>query len=219
LSVAFFDLDRTVLCANSGSLWVRRELALGHISRWQALQASAWLARYHLGLAAMEDAVTRAITHLKGLPEAALRLRSETFYETEVRLLVRPGAREAIAAHRAKGHRLALLTSSMSYLAERVQQELAFDASLSNRFEVDAAGLYTGRTVGAVCFGAGKLSHAQAYARAQGVELSACTFYTDSYSDLPVLTAVGTPVAVNPDRRLAREARRRGWPILDWGVP
>jgi phosphoserine phosphatase len=84
---------------------------------------------------------------------------------------------------------------------------------------VDARGLHTGRSLGEVCFGAGKLRLARAFAEGRGVSLADCTFYTDSYSDLPMLEAVGRPVAVNPDRRLLRRAERAGWPVLDWGRP
>ena len=62
-----------------------------------------------------------------------------------------------------------------------------------------------------------KLGYAEAYARARGVSLADCWFYTDSYSDLPVLERIGHPVVVNPDPRLRREAERRGWPVEFWG--
>jgi phosphoserine phosphatase len=67
-----------------------------------------------------------------------------------------------------------------------------------------------------LCFGAGKVVAAEAWAARHGVDLADTTFYTDSYTDLPMLERVGRPVAVNPDPRLARTARRRGWPILRW---
>jgi phosphoserine phosphatase len=88
-----------------------------------------------------------------------------------------------------------------------------------NRFEVDASGLYTGNSVGPLCFGHGKLDAATAFCRDARVALSECAFYTDSFTDLPVLLAVREPIAVNPDRRLKRAAQRRGWSIVDWGTP
>ena len=133
--------------------------------------------------------------------------------------LYRPGALRAVEEHRGTGDRLVLLTSSSGYLSELVSRDLRLDAILCNRFEVDAQGLHTGRPLGDVCFGLGKLTHAERYAREAGVALSQCAFYTDSYSDLPVLEVVGRPVAVHPDHRLRREAVRRGWPVVDWGVP
>lgn len=219
MSVAFFDLDKTLLAVNSGTLWIRRELALGHLTRMQALRASLWIARYHLGFVSMQDAVRAAIAQLAGTPVQPLLERTTVFYEEQVRSLYRPGALRALEEHRGAGDRLVLLTSSSGYLSELVARDLRLDAILCNRFEVDAQGRHTGRPAGEVCFGPGKRIHAEGYAREVGVPLSACAFYTDSYSDLPVLEVVGRPVAVHPDHRLRREAVRRGWPVVDWGVP
>jgi HAD superfamily hydrolase (TIGR01490 family) len=219
VAVAFFDLDRTLLAVNSGVLWVRQELARGYITRWQALRAGVWLGRYQLGLVSMNDALLKAIALLAGTGEAPVRARTAAFYAEHLRMLYRPGAVRALAAHRSAGDRLVLLTCSSGYMSELVAVDLKLDAVLCNRFEVDAAGLHTGRPLGEVCFGVGKRQYAQAYAREAGVTLAECTFYTDSYSDLPVLEAVGRPVAVNPDLRLRREALRRGWPVVDWGLP
>ncbi len=217
--IAFFDLDRTLIAQNSGRLWVLRELRLGHIKPWQALQAATWLARYQLGFAAIEVALQRAIASLAGSPERELRERTASFYERCVRALYRPGARKAIEEHRRAGDSLVLLTSSSLYLSEHVARDLKLDAVICNRFEVDENGLHTGRTVGALCFGAGKLQHANEFTRERGARLEDSAFYTDSYADLPVLEAVGRPVAVNPDRRLRRVAARRRWELVDWGRP
>jgi HAD superfamily hydrolase (TIGR01490 family) len=219
MSVAFFDLDKTLLAVNSAALWIRREQALGHISRWQALGASVWMARYHLGFVSMQDALLAAIGHLAGTAVAPILERTTAFYEEQLRVLYRPGALRVLEEHRQAGDRLVLLTSSTGYLSELVARDLRLDAILCNRFEVDAEGLHTGKPLGVVCFGEGKRTCAEGYAREVGASLAACAFYTDSYSDLPVMEVVGRPVAVHPDQRLRREALRRGWPVVDWGVP
>lgn len=219
VGIAFFDLDKTLFAANSGSLWVKRELELGHISRWQAFLATGWILKYHLGFAQMETALERAVKMLAGIPEAAIRDRTRHFYETVCRSLYRPGALAALKEHREKGDRCVLLTSSSSYMAEHVAHDLKLDHILCNRFEIDDAGLHTGKPLGSICFGAGKLTHATQYAESVQIPLEKATFYTDSYSDLSVMLAVGTPVAVNPDHRLRREAGRRGWRVVDWGTP
>lgn len=217
MRIAFFDLDKTILAVNSGSLWVRREVALGYLSKRDAFRAMTWLARYHLGFASAEAMVADAVAHLSGTSAAALKERTERFFREEVRTTYRPGALEAIKQHRAAGEKLVMLTSSSNYLSELVAAELGFDGVLCNRLEVDAAGTHTGRVVGGVCFGPGKLPHAQREAERLGLSLRQATFYTDSYSDLSVLEAVVDPVAVNPDPRLSRHARKRGWRIVDWG--
>lgn len=215
--IAFFDLDKTILSVNSGVLWVRREVALGHLGKRKAFRALAWLARYHLGFASAEAMVEEAVSHVVGTSSSALKDRTERFFHEEVRHTYRPGAREAIEQHRRERRRLVMLTSSSHYLAELVALDLGFDGVLCNRLEVDALGAHTGKVVGGVCFGPGKLPHAQAEAARLGVPLRDSTFYTDSYSDLPVLEAVAEPVAVNPDPRLRRHANKRGWLVVDWG--
>lgn len=219
MAIAFFDLDKTLLAVNSGTLWVRRELALGYVSKRQAIRAGLWLARYRLGFARAESVVEEAAAEMKGTSAAELRERTARFYEQEVQKTFRPGGLQALAEHRAAGDRCVLLTSSSNYMSELAQHELKLDAILCNTMEVDAAGLHTGKIAGRVCFSAGKLVHASAEAAAHGVELKDCAFYTDSYSDLPVLEVVGRPVAVNPDLRLRRHAIRAGWRITDWGLP
>lgn len=218
MAIAFFDLDLTLLAANSGKLWVRRELALGQLSKRTALQAAIWLAQYQLGLGGL-PLVSKAISTARGMIEAELVARTDSFYENQVRGLFRPGGRKALAAHRAAGDKVVLLTASSHFIAEKVSAELKFDAILCNRMEVDSAGMLTGRTVGPICYGEGKLVHARAEASKHQTTLADCAFYTDSFSDVPVLEAVGRPVVVNPDPRLRRRANKRGWTIVDWGTP
>lgn len=219
MAIAFFDLDRTLISANSGVLWLRSELRQGQISPLKAMIAALWVTRYHLGFAGKGEAVRRAIGSLAGSHEASLRERTLAFYDTYVRALYRPGARHVIGEHRARGDRVVLLSSTSGYLADAVGRDLQLDDVLCNRFEVDEQGFYTGRCVGELCYGVGKLRHAESYAERHGFELAACAFYTDSFADLPVMEAVGRPVAVNPDQRLRRVAVARGWQIVDWGTP
>jgi HAD superfamily hydrolase (TIGR01490 family) len=219
VGIAFFDLDKTVLAVNSGRLWVQRESRLGNLGKRQVAQAAYWLLRYELGFASAEDMVAAAVAQTRGTGDEDLRARTAEFYHQEVRTTFRPGALLALEEHRRAGDTLALLTSSTGYLSELVAAELGFPLVCCNRLQVDARGLCTGRVEGRICFGAGKLEHATREAAGLGVPLAECTFYTDSYSDLPVLAAVGRPVAVNPDPRLRREARRRRWPLVDWGRP
>jgi HAD superfamily hydrolase (TIGR01490 family) len=216
VALAFFDLDRTLLSENSGSLWVRRELRLGHLTRWQAALASGALLRYHLGATSIESVLLAALEGLAGTSARELRKRTETFYAQEIRHLVRPGARIALEAHRSEGDTLVLLTTSSGDLADLISEELRLDEVLCNRLEAEGD-RHTGRPQGELCYGPGKVRYAEALAEQLGGSLHTATFYSDSYSDLPMLEAVGRPVAVHPDPRLRREALRRGWPIESWG--
>lgn len=218
LACAFFDLDRTLLDVNSGRLWVKSELALGYLSRWQAARAGLHLARYHLGFGRMEAILRDAVATLAGTAEQDLSARTTAFYVEAVAHRLRPGAAAVVARHRAAGDRCVLLTTSSNYLARLVAADLGLDDILCSRFEVDAAGCFTGRPLEPLCFGAGKVTMATAWANEAGIALADCAFYSDSYSDHPMLAAVGRPVAVNPDPRLLRHARAQGWPVEDWGA-
>ena len=215
--VAFFDLDKTLISRNSATLWIRFELAAGRVTRWQALHALTYVVRYSLGSVDMEDAIRRSVASIAGQPEAELRERALRFYDALVRPLYRPGAAAAIAAHRAAGDHLVLLTSSSNYVSELVCRDLGLDDYLCNRFEVDANGCYTGRPIEPLCFGSGKVELAARHAERSQLSLADAVFYTDSISDLPMLEAVGRPVAVHPDPRLRRAAKQRGWEIVEWG--
>ena len=215
-AIAFFDLDRTVISVNSLTGWMRREVQLGHLSRRRAAQGVVWVGAYRLGFSRMERLIRSAVSDLAGVEEAELARRSAEYFEAELRSRVRPGVAAALQRHRSRADRLYLLTASSNYLADVVVDQLGLDGALSNRLEV-ADGRFTGRAVEPLCFGAGKAQLAAALAQSFGVDLSDCAFYTDSYSDLPAMEAMGEPVAVNPDPRLARAARKRGWRIEDWG--
>lgn len=217
MSVAFFDFDKTLLRKNSGSMWLRHELRQGRVSPWTAVRAGWWLLRYSMGSTDLEHGVREAIRAIAGQREDEMRTRVHAWYHEEVKGLYRPGGQAALSHHRAQGHRVVLLTSASNYLSEVVQQELRLDHILCNRFEVDETGHYTGEPLGHVCYGQGKLQHAREYLEGVGADLEECWFYTDSMADLSVMEVVGHPVAVNPDPRLLRVAKAKGWPVEDWG--
>jgi HAD superfamily hydrolase (TIGR01490 family) len=214
--LAFFDLDRTLIRRNSATLWLQFERAEGRITRFQTLQALSWVLRYSLGSVDMAEPIRRSVAALAGQREVDMRERVRRFYEELVRPLYRPGARATVSRHREAGDRLVLLTSSSNYVSELVCRDLGLDDYLCNRFEVDHAGYYTGRAFEPLCFGPGKVLLAQDYANTRGFSLADAAFYTDSHSDLPMLEAVGHPVAVHPDPRLRRLARQRRWRTVEW---
>lgn len=215
MSIAFFDLDRTILSVNSGTGWVIREWKTGRLGYRKLFRALSWLGQYRLGLADLGDSIRLAVSDLEGALEQDIRSRSEAYWDEVVVGHIRDQAKMAIEQHRQNDDVLVLLSGTSLYLAERAQRELGLDAILCNRFEVQD-GCFTGRCVEPISYGEGKTILAKQYADAKGVSLSDCYFYTDSYSDLDTLKHVGHPVVVCPDQRLRREASRQGWPILDW---
>lgn len=214
--IAFFDVDKTILAVNSARLWVRREFQTGRLSLKDAARAAWWTGLYELGFARIETVIEDAVRTLKGQKESDLVERVEIFYDEEVHRTIRNGARDAVHRHRQAGDHIALLTSSSLYLAKKIGTAIEADYNLANEFEVDNQGVFTGTPVLPLCYGPGKLIHARRLAEKLTIPLQDCHFYTDSFSDLPVMEHVGFPVAVHPDPRLKRVALRRGWPIEKW---
>lgn len=219
MSIAFFDLDKTLLAVNSATLWVRYALRHGLLRRRDALQAMGWLLRYRMGAADFDAPLRRSIKTLAGTSEAAMQAQCARFFQTEIQNIYRPGGLAALSMHKRAGDTVVLLTSSTNYIADAVSQELELAEPLCTRLEIGADGNFTGLPIEPLSYGLGKLQLAEHLAARLNTPLHACTFYSDSAADLPVFLAIGRPVVINPDPRLKRYARRAGWPIEDWGRP
>lgn len=219
MGIAFFDIDKTLIKINSAKLWVRYELERGTLSRRDAARGMMWMGLYGLGATRIERAIKTVVADLKGRHEAPLIQDVAAFYDAHVRDTVRPGALPVLAHHRDVGDPIILITSSSNYIAELVCEQLGCDGYASNSFPTDAQGVFTGEVNEPLCFGAGKVWHAREWANKLGTTMHGSTFYTDSYSDLPLLKMVRHPRIVHPDPRLMREARRQHWDVLDWDKP
>ena len=215
-SAAFFDMDRTLLDMNSSTLWAMHELRRRRISAKQFGRVMVWNALYHLSLIDIETAYTEALAHYQGRLYDELQDETRRWFHEDVAHHLRPGAERALRDHRAQGHPLVLLTSASSFAARAARDVWGMDDFLSNEFPTDETGRLDGTFITPLCYGRGKVERAASWAAEHDVDLSTSYFYSDSYSDAPMLRAVGYPRVISPDPRLSREARQRGWPVLQW---
>lgn len=218
MSIAFFDLDKTLIAENSAKLWLKSLWNNRDINALHMIHASYWLLKYHLGFTKMDEVIEKGLALIAGEDANEVLHKTREFFTDTVQGLYRPGALQAIKVHRDLGHKISLLTSSFDGLSLLVQKDLSLDFCLCTRLEI-AHGLYTGRTIGPPCFGKNKVTFALQLCDELKVPIQQCTFYTDSASDLPLLTVVGRAVAVNPDPHLRARAQLKGWEIVDWGRP
>ncbi len=212
---AFFDVDHTLLDVNSGSKWLRHAWLTGKVRPLRAVQALVWLVRYRLALLDLEAVTAPAAEDYRGSSAAALDAEVRSWFRRDIEAHVTAEGRERVAWHRAQGHVVALLTSGTRFSATPLAELLDAPYLLCTELEVEA-GKLTGRHIAPACAGPGKVVHAERFAAAHGVDLARSYFYTDSFSDLPMLERVGRPVVVNPDPRLRRHARVRGWEVERW---
>ncbi|MDB4968691.1 MAG: HAD-superfamily subfamily hydrolase [Myxococcales bacterium] len=208
-------MDRTLLRCNSGSLWIRWLRARGEISLYEMARAMAWMAQYKMSVLDMEAVVTKVIASMRGQSESELADKARLFFDGLVPSQLAPKGLEALAKHKEEGHVLAILSSSTPYVVEPLARHLGVEHAICTRMNI-SDGKFDGTHQRPTCYGAGKVHWAEAFAKEHEVDLQRSFFYTDSYSDLPMLERVGTARVVNPDTRLRRHARRVGWHVDEW---
>ena len=157
----------------------------------------------------------RVVQTYKGTSEAALEAKCDAWFLTDVLPHVCEKGRVAVKAHLEKGDIVAIVTGATLYATAPLARLLHIPHIVTSRVEVED-GILTGRVVEPLCFGHGKLARAQALAKELDFSLEESVFYTDSITDLPLLSAVGERICINPDPRLRRLARARGWAIERW---
>jgi fatty acyl-CoA reductase len=217
-AIAFFDVEGVVLDATivHAYAWLRSK-DMPHPDR------ELWL----LGLGAKattfraKDRISRAAFNrdfyrrYANLPAQELRDQAADALSDLILPRMHHAAVRRIRQHRSRGDRVVLLTGALDFLVEPLRH-LADDL-VSARL-IEQAGQFTGELAEPPLTADGRASLASALAAEHGVALADCHAYGDAISDLPMLEAVGHPHAVNPDFRLAREARRRHWPVLRWNA-
>lgn len=214
----FFDVDRTLLRVQSIHVcasWMRRQ---GHIGRLLQLRIAWAFARYRLGMVSLRAAGAIASEWLSGRPESQLEDLCAQCFEEELRDTFDPAVVARLREHEAAGHPVALLTAGTRHITAAVARAVGVPHVIGSELEV-RDGILTGEVVRPLCFGKGKIRRAEAFAAEHGIDLDRSWFYSDSFSDLPMLERVGHPVLVQPDPRLRAEALRRGWPTLEAAGP
>ena len=153
---------------------------------------------------------------LKGLPVELLHEIVSDAWPSALRPLVYREAVELAAEHAAHGVRVFVVTGALQEIGDRIASELGLDGALGSRAET-IDGRYTGRLERRL-LGQAKADALVDFAAVEFLDLSASIAYSDSHTDVPFLEAVGSAVAVNPDRKLRRIATHRGWPVRSFGA-
>jgi alcohol-forming fatty acyl-CoA reductase len=213
---AIFDVDGTIVGSNVVSYfaWLRmRELPVALRLLWLAgflTKVPYYWALDKLSRAHFNRAFYKNYTGWK--PSRARHLGQESFAGFTLDRIY-PDALQQLRDHKAAGHRVVLLSGALDFLLEPMK-DLADDVLCSTLAQENGA--YTGELTGAPVAGEARARMLASFARRRGLDLSRSYAYADSISDLPMLEAVGNPVAVNPDRRLGTAAKARGWKVEHW---
>jgi HAD superfamily hydrolase (TIGR01490 family) len=223
MEAAFFDLDKTVIAKASMVAFGRPLYKAGMISRWLVARA-LWSQFVFQQLGADEERMQKfrasALRITRGWDQAHISAIVRDTLTEVIDPIVYDEALDLIHEHRAAGRRVYLISASPEEIVAPLAQYLGVDEAIASRAKLDDQGRYTGE-VEFYSYGPYKAEAILEAAMIHDIDLAASYAYSDSATDLPMLETVGHPVAVNPDRDLARIARDRGWEIRQFrnGVP
>lgn len=214
MRLALFDLDNTLLAGDSDLLW--GELLARH-GAMDVERVRRFHDDYHAGTLDIEAFFDFQLAPLARHSLEQLEAWREQFVDELVRPRIADAARELVEHHRAQGHELAIITATNRFLTTPIAREFGIEHLIATEPEIDDDGRFTGRVAGVACYRTGKLVHLNHWLRKRGLQrgdLAETWFYSDSHNDLPLLSAVEHPVAVDPCPRLAVHATRERWLIL-----
>ena len=214
---AFYDLEGTLVSTNlvhTLNFYSKRQPGL-----LQSVQKTA-ATFFSLPVFAATDQYSRKVFNdlyfkrYKGQSEDRLRYFSEELFEDVIKPAVFPGTYELLEKSRSLGLRQVVITGALDVAVKPLMDHLNITEYVTNRLEF-VNGVATGRLLPPVMAAATKASWIRTYTEREGISLSESYAYTDSMSDLPMLSIVGHPAVVNPDMRLRQTALHHDWPILN----
>ena len=215
---AFFDMDKTLIAENSGSVYMKVRYERGEVGTVELLRGLADYLRYKAGVLDLPNWARATMREFAGRSEAELAEEARGIFGDQIAALVYLEAVELVRDHLAQGHVVAIVSGSTRYAVEPLAEFLGVEHSLFTALESDD-GVLTGRVIEPICFEEGKIYWLRHFIDDHQIDLARSYFYTDSITDLPLLELVGHPVVVNPDPRLYRTAVRRRWPVRVFQQP
>lgn len=213
---AFFDLDRTLVRVDTPRLFTKYRRANGQATWRDSLQVAWWVLQYTAGVIDAPRVARKALEDFAGKEESWLIKTCDEWFPQYVLPEIQARGRELVKIHRDAGDLVAIVTAATSYVAHPVARELGIDHVVCSELEVAPDGRFTGKPIEPLCYGEGKITRAASFLEKYGIGFDKVTFFSDSITDLPLLSKVDVPIAVNPDRRLLRAARARGWQVQNW---
>ena len=218
LAAAFFDVDNTILRGSSSFLFGKAAFERKFFSRkdfwrfaWHQF-VFIWKGENNTKLSALKD---RVLSLVEGQRVSDLQVLVDEVYEKHIKLKLWPETVRLAKDHIKQGREVWLVTAAPQELGDVIVQELGLTGAIGTKVE-RKNGILTGKLVGKPIHGPQKRKAILALAKERNLSLKRSYAYSDSQNDLPMLTAVGHPVAVNPDKILTRYAKAADWPIYDF---
>jgi len=213
--IAFFDLDHTIINTNSGKAFIQYAYNKGLMTRIDLIKGIYLSFLYKLNLKDTLEIIGTMVSWVKGASEDAINELSSELFKNHLVKSIHREVQTEITFHKEQGARVVILSSAILPVCNEVAAYLTMDDVICSNLE-SINGVYTGRPVEKFCFGEEKVTRLMEYCNKNKVNPADSWYYGDSIADLPALSSVGNPVCINPDKKLKRAARKRGWPVFLW---
>ncbi len=220
-SAAFFDIDNTVVRGASIYAFARGLVKNDIVSRREMVNFAWKQAKFVLAgtedlddIAKIQDS---ALAIVKGRRVSEMQALADDVFDEYMADKLWEGTLALAHAHLDAGQRVWLVSATPIEVAQVIADRLGLTGAIGTRSEIEG-GVYTGRLLGAPVHGQAKADAVRALAEAEGLDLDRCSAYSDSANDIPMLSLVGNPHAINPDRKLRSHAKSHDWPVNDFRV-
>ncbi len=214
--IAFFDLDRTITGAISGNVLAREAYRKGLMSFSDILHAIWLLILYKMSLRDPVKIINEMAAWVKNIPEELFNHLSAEISKEILIPAVYPEAIKEISMHKEKGAKTVILSSTPASIGHEMAKALSMDDIICSELEAEN-GLLTGSSIGPLCYGKEKAVRMKKYCESKNCNTQDSWYYGDSIADFPALSITGTPICINPDKKLLKIARQKGWKIYFWG--
>ncbi len=208
-----FDLDHTLIGGDSDSLWVEFLASKGHLDQDFLDRNADYYRDYLEGNLDMQAFLAFQLQYLSRIPLNELKSLRREFLKDCIRPIVLPRAQSLVRQHEEQGHETVIITATNRFVTEPIAELFGIQDLIAVDLEM-VEGRPTGRPLGIPSFREGKVKRLREWLRSRQWLPNNIWFYSDSHNDLPLLSEVDHPVAVDPDPRLRKEAAARGWPVI-----
>jgi len=211
-TAAFFDLDDTILKGNSGMRTVLHDFFKGQVSFYHAFIIFYKYIFYFMGRSDPRTFFSDIYEFLKGRNYKTEQKRFADYFDQNIKRRIYKEAVKRIEWHKKQGHIVAIVTNSLDLMIGRIKDQLKVDHLIASSLVI-RKGMITGKSA-KISFGTNKVRYIKALAKKLNIDLRKSYAYSDNNTDIPLLKAVGNPIATNPKRKMRRTAEKNKWKIL-----
>ena len=215
-NLAIFDLDNTILNGDSDYSWINFLINENYVDKHEYKKRNQYFYdQYYEGNLDYDEWAEFALSTMKGKTPFDLEELLSKFLSTVIEPMINIYALRLLHNHHHDNDIMLLASATNSVLVEPIARRLGFENIVATEVEI-IDGVYTGKVYGRPALGQGKLTKVEEWASQNNLkDFKDAIFYSDSINDLPLLSKVGVPIAVNPDDQLRNLSIKNNWEVID----